>query len=234
MKWFKHFSDMHTGRSINNLMDEMGHMGLCFFLLMEMCSEKIDRNDVSRPDAFVFRFHPRKVRQNLRISQTNVRRLLDICRTNGQLEYDISEHEIKIMMPNMLNLLDRDIKKPRYDRAKTAPNTRLDKDKDKEEEEDGAHTAPPAPSLNATKEFNNRFQQEALKITEYMGSTPVGLALKRHSGKIFERFQTLENFKQFIIDSEARYDKTKKDQSLEGFLTMVIKCEIGAIVTNAK
>jgi len=132
MKWFKHYSDMHDGRSINNLMDELGHTGLCFFLLQEMCAEKFDGGDDE--GATTFQFHPRIVRQKLRISSVKLKRLLDYCSTNGLLSFQFSENSLQISMPILLDLQARDEKNARKRRANTAQKPRLDIEIDKERE----------------------------------------------------------------------------------------------------
>jgi len=133
VKWFKHFTDMHEGRSINDLLDQLGHTGLCFFLLQEMCARKLEKpedGELTEADC-LFHFHPRIVRQKLRISPANLRHLLDVCAANGLLSYNLTENSVEISMPILLNLLDRDSKKARHTRASDAEKQRLDKDKEK-------------------------------------------------------------------------------------------------------
>lgn len=138
MRWFKHYSDMHDGRTIGQLMEELGHTGLCFFLLQELCAGKLDKKlDQSLTDADCsFGFHTRTVRQKLRISQVNLERLLAICRANGQLDYKFTGNELEIKMPILLDLLDYDSKKSRSRRANFANQSRLEEEEDKEQEKD--------------------------------------------------------------------------------------------------
>jgi len=133
MRWFKHYSDMHEGQSINNLMDEMHHTGLCFFLLQELCAQKLEQENIEKNEA-VFTFHTRIVRQKLRISQVKLKSLLGHCRVNGLLSFEFRGNTLTIFMPILLELLDRDAKNARKTRAKHAQNTRLDIDKDKDKE----------------------------------------------------------------------------------------------------
>ena len=144
MKWFKHYSDMHKGRSINELLDRLGHTGLCFFLLQEMCAEKMGKSSESlegcaeslEERSTTFHFHHRVVRQNLRVSGANLLRLLGVCAEVGLLTFKFSEKTVEIKMPILLNLLDRDSKKARITRAFSAQKTILDKDKDEDKDED--------------------------------------------------------------------------------------------------
>lgn len=138
MKWFKHYSDNHRGRSINTLLDVMGHAGLSYFLLVEMCAEKVERKSgktLERSD-LLFRFRQRIVRQNLRLSLAKVELLLGTCQELALLSYEKIGEEFEIKMPMLLDLLDSDSKKSRYDRDTVATRTRLDKDKDKDKEID--------------------------------------------------------------------------------------------------
>lgn len=132
MKWFKHYSDNYKGKSVQFLFDELGHFGVAgYFILLEMCAEKLEqKSDESLTEVdLLFSFHQRIVRQNLRTSQTNLRRLLDICQTLGLLTFEVTQDLVEIKMPILLNLLDRDQKKPRLNRVTTATNKRLDKNR---------------------------------------------------------------------------------------------------------
>lgn len=134
MKWFKHYSDNQRGQSIQALLDEMGHTGLCYYPLVEMCVEKLDpsvERSIEKGDC-LFKFHSRVVRQNLRISPANLRRLLDICAANGLLSFQFSGNSLELSMPILLNLLDSDSKKARQTREKNATKSRLEKEKEKE------------------------------------------------------------------------------------------------------
>lgn len=151
---------MHQGRSINNLMDALGHTGLCFFLLQEMCAEKLEKKgDQLLTDAdCLFDFHLRFVRQTLRISPANLRRLLDVCAANGLLSFEFSGNSLRIKMPILLNLLDRDTKKARQRRASDAQKCRLDKEeeRDKEREEEIEKSILSKAPKNANKELNRK------------------------------------------------------------------------------
>lgn len=128
---------MHRGRSINDLLDQLGHTGLCFFLLQEMCAEKLEKDDQGLTEADCsWTFHTRIVRQNLRISPVNLVRLLDACAMNGLLSFEFSGSSLTISMPILLNLLERNTKRARKTRTTSAQKSPLDKDIDKEEERD--------------------------------------------------------------------------------------------------
>jgi len=135
MRWFKHFSDNHRGQSIQALMDEHGHMGpCCYFFLMEMCAEKLEKNDSS--SAPVFTFHEKLIRSVFRTNRRTSLALLETFQKLNLIFFRTSGNFFEIEMPILLNLLDRDMKKPRLKRGSDAQNTRLDKELDKDKEED--------------------------------------------------------------------------------------------------
>lgn len=130
MRWFKHYTDNHKGKSIQFLFDSFGYFGVAgYYILLEMCAEKLEqKSDESLTEVdLLFSFHQRIVRQNLRTSLTNLRRLLDQCQTLGLLKFEISSDLIEIKMPILLNLLDSDQKKPRLNRVTSANSLRLEK-----------------------------------------------------------------------------------------------------------
>lgn len=140
MKWFKHYTDNHRGQSIQTLMDECGHLGLGYYVLLEMCAEKLEKltdRGLTEADCS-FSFHRRVVQQSLRTSPAKLKHLLDTCATLGLLRFALTETIIKINIPMLLDLLDRDTKKARSRRVSDAAKCRLDKDidKDKDKEED--------------------------------------------------------------------------------------------------
>ena len=147
MNFFKHFTDAHRGQSMQSLLDELGHTGpCCYWILVEMCADKLSM----RPDAGLsesdckFSFHPRIVRQNLRISVAKLQRMLDICQGLTLLSYDLSENSLNISMPKLLESLDRDAKRARQTRAKPAAKSGLEEEVEEEVEvEVEAHAPPP-------------------------------------------------------------------------------------------
>lgn len=142
MRWFKHFTDNHRGRSVQYLMDEMGHSGLCYFILMEMCAEKLERPSSSADEQKIngglsaddceFIFHRRVVESALRLRRAAVERLLGSCQTSNLFSYKIEGEFIKIKMPILLDLLDYDSKRSRSRRANVASGSRLDTYTDKD------------------------------------------------------------------------------------------------------
>lgn len=165
MKWFKHFSDNHRGQSVQNLLDELGHTGLCYYILMEMCAEKLDksREETLTESDCLFSFHGRVVRQTLRISPTTLRRLLDVCATNGLLSFEFAGSSIKISMPILLNLLERNTKKARKTRTESAQKTHLEREveeeREREVERESSKSTKSTPKEKHNTELNKKVWQ---------------------------------------------------------------------------
>ena len=139
MRWFKHFSDNHRGQTVQTLMNEYGHSGpAAYYFIMEMCAEKVETK--SECSDFVFTFKRPYFDNILRMKRKSTDNILRTLSEAGVLKSEANENEVRIEMPILLNLLDRDLKKPRLVRASNAQNPRLDieidKDKDKDKELD--------------------------------------------------------------------------------------------------
>jgi len=142
MIWFKHYTDNHRGRSMQFLFDEMGHTGIaCWYILMEMCAEKLEKS-LSKEDC-VFEFHERILRDNLRLSRTNVRRMLDLCATFAMLSYETDGTFVKIKMPKLAELLHPDLKRARQRPGRIQAASRLDLELELNKEEEVAAVVAP-------------------------------------------------------------------------------------------
>lgn len=150
MRWFKHFTDNHRGRSVQYLMDELGHSGLCYFIIMEMCAEKLERPNGLETDRKLsgslsdddceFSFHRRVVESALRLRRAAVERLLSCCQTSNLLTYSLDGELIKIKMPILLDLLDYDSKRSRTVRGGISKRSRLESESESESEKNQKHT----------------------------------------------------------------------------------------------
>lgn len=139
MKWFKHHTDAHEGRSLMTLFDELGHAGPnCYWILLELCAAKLEKKpdeDLTKADC-KFNFHLRKVRERFRLSSTKVESWFNLASTLGLLTFQISEREIEISFPQIIEILESDQKKSRAKSVSAPPETRLEEDKDKEEDKE--------------------------------------------------------------------------------------------------
>jgi hypothetical protein len=200
---------MHRGRSITALMDELGHTGLCFFLIQEMCAEKLEKrgNEKLTEEDCVFSFHRKVIQQLLRLRPVGIDRLLVSCSSAGLLQYVATEDEIIIKMPILLNLLDRDSRRARSTRVRDAQRARLDKEE--EEERECAPRARAAQPLSSTKKFELKFNEDFKKFEEWLGAlvsfTPM---FKNRLPEIYEVWKdNKEGFSSFV---ESRLKKAKE------------------------
>jgi hypothetical protein len=137
MKWFKCFCDNHRGRTVNKLLDEVGHSGaLIYYFIMELCVEKfeIERGAIASESDCVFTFNRRVIVSVARAKWPTVARVLAIGAECTVWEWKANGNEIEIKFPMLLDLLDKEAKRPRKKRERAAKKSRLDKDKDKEED----------------------------------------------------------------------------------------------------
>lgn len=128
MRWFKHFTDNHRGRSVQTLMDQMGHAGLGIYILMELCAEKLhkDSGNILTSSDLVFRFHPRVLDNALRMKRKSTENILRISQECNLLKYVYSENEVIIEMPILLNLLEKNYKKSPLRGLKVSQKVPLD------------------------------------------------------------------------------------------------------------
>lgn len=225
MIWFKHFTDNHRGRSMQFLFDEMGHTGIaCWYILMEMCAEKLEKS-LSKEDC-VFEFHERILRDNLRLSRTNVRRMLDLCATFAMLSYDTDGTFVKIKMPKLAELLHRDLKTARHRHGKSAAAPRLELDKELEEEEEKAAVVdnfkvekPNAPPSRPSGYAKFEAQFEDLKFHEEAMRTFCDLQPKLRSTWMFRNkllegkavFPDRDDFYEFLMQTHRSIQDAKPD-----------------------
>lgn len=153
MRWFKHFTDNHRGRSMDRLFNEMGHAGWGIYVLMEICAEKLEKlpdREILESDC-VFGFSWRAVENALRMKRKSARQLLGTCQECNLLSWEGNDFEIKISMPILLKLLEYDQRKSRADSAGKPPPARLEKNRvEKNRKEENridiiCPEAPPAP-----------------------------------------------------------------------------------------
>lgn len=121
------------------LFDELGHAGPnCYWILVAICVEKLDKEQgrkFTEADC-EFHFHERLIREKFRLSRPKIQAWLDLAQTLDLLSFEISKSEIKIVMPKLLESLDRDAKRARHKRGETATDARLEGDKEEEREKD--------------------------------------------------------------------------------------------------
>lgn len=132
MKWFKHFTDNHRGKTVQYLLDELGYFGPFFKdTLLEMCAEKLDRKtdrELSDDDCR-FIFHRRVVESATRAKRSTVGRALVAGQTANFWTFTEDGEYFKIFAPILLDLLEYDQKKSRQRNALKVPESRLEKNR---------------------------------------------------------------------------------------------------------
>lgn len=216
MKFFKHFTDAHRGRSVQGLLDKLGHMGLTYWIIVEMCVEKLDEKlDVKNAGERLtesdceFEFHQRILRQNLRVSPTNLRKILDICGTFGLLSYEIAGDSVKISMPKILKSLERTKKKDVKSTSNSRPNDVLDKEEDIDTNKDINWSYEAELCLQAVRKFKSDsmalnwlgksregYVSELGGIPFFRTLTPNSYEVRRLSGLIKNAWESLQSAKE--------------------------------------
>jgi hypothetical protein len=143
MRWFKHFSDNHRGQTVQTLMNDHGHAGVAaYYIIMELCAEKFEPivqkkgDPLSEHSDFVFTFKRPYFDNVLRMKRKRSENVLRTLSESGVLIAEVTQNEVKIEMPILAKLLDRDMKKPRLKRESNAQKPRLDKDLDLDKDKD--------------------------------------------------------------------------------------------------
>lgn len=200
MKFIKHFTDAHRGKSLLAVRRELGMAGIgMYWTLVELCGEKLEKlatEEYSEAHCH-FEFEVGYFCQKLGTRPTYVRKILDIFQTSGLLLAESSEYEIKISMPKLLESLDRDSKRARQERAGAAPKR---KRKNKREEKEYIHAS--------------AFDRLSKKYLELFKGTVVGPALERFKTqmtdltKIAELELAMDNYRKVLDANEWRQPKT--------------------------
>lgn len=134
MRWFKHFSDNHRGKSVQYLLDELGYFGPFFKdTLLEMCAEKLEQKSDREltADDCTFTFHRRVVESATRAKRSTVVRALVGGQSANFWSFTEEGEYFKISAPILVDLLEYDQKKSRPRRAQIAPGSRLESEKEK-------------------------------------------------------------------------------------------------------
>lgn len=145
MKWFKHYADNHRGKTIQNAFDKMGYKAYAIYVLMEICSEKLEGRTTKKDlkeDDFIFTFNATYLRSVLRLKSVQIELLLSLFSQPNWLSFSRTDQEFTIKMPILLELLNRDEFRTRQERATYAQSARLEKEKEKEKEVEEERTAP--------------------------------------------------------------------------------------------
>ncbi len=212
MKFFKHFTDAHQGRSMQALMNKFGLEGYAaFFILTEICASKLEKepNQKFTEEHLKFTFNERIVREKLRMRSTKVELFLNYCSTLDLLQFTKDQDEINFYFPKLLESLDRDTKRARTVRATAAPKIKkkIKKKIVEVEETQTAQTAAPISSekkkreiikIKNAQELVNTFSEEFLaQLRETYGDHFVGQEIPQMALKIIATEDYKTNYQSF-------------------------------------
>lgn len=141
MKFFKHFTDAHRGKSLQQLKRRFGFDGIGrYWTFIELCAEKMTKEQASEftEEHCVFEFERSYLMlslgyANLKQASSYLQAMaeLGLCSVEAQGEL------YRCSVPKLLECMDRDSKRARQERAAGAPKKKIKKKiKDKEEDKD--------------------------------------------------------------------------------------------------
>ncbi len=145
MQFFKHFTDSNSGKSLRQVRRKLGMAGIGqYWALVEICAKKLRKKESEEfTEAHcVFEFDVIVVADNLGTKPGYLGNILGTFQDYSLIKFNIVDFIVRIEMPKLLEYLDRDAKRPRKPRAKSALKIK-NKDKDKEEDKEGRVSAFP-------------------------------------------------------------------------------------------
>lgn len=255
MKWFKHYADARHSRFLSKLKQNTGREGLCrYWELLEFLCEKFDGKDFTFvvPNSVIrqllgFRSYkhqqffadqlasiPGSVDDQSAISPGSVG---DQSGTDPGLIVHQSANDWRIEAPILLDLLGRDFKAARSERAKAAPKNknknRLDSslqianDNDSQLEKNLKNK-----KQNSTQKFDFRFSKENLELTEFFAKYELN-DLSKLNFLIIEHFVTLQTFYDWVAGVEQSFLKNKTSGAESGnsktYFRFSLKSELGLL-----
>lgn len=229
MRWFKHFSDNHRGRSMQFLFDQYGHKSLSYYILLEMCADKLEKTkelEVDENDC-VFYFHERTLTTNLRLNRTTLHKLLRSCEEYSLFSCEFSKKEIKIKMPMLLNLLEKNFKKRPKKGLTEAFNSPLDIDKDLDLNRDSI------PKSEVFDRIKLDYSPDKPKFIEVLKKYGQEKNFKLKVPELMFRFETPEELESFIdkLDSSKKVNEIGSEnlQAAVNYIAVALKKEAGII-----
>ena len=155
MKWFKHYSNAHESEILSEIIEKLGYEGYgLYWRLFEIIASNFDGENTS------FSFRTSMVKRLIGIrTLVKLRHIADICSYKSSIDIKINKELIEIEAPMLLNLKDRDYKKPRKKRDEYA----LDKRREEKIREDKSGRAKDAPSESNFIDFKNPTKEEFLR-----------------------------------------------------------------------
>lgn len=179
MKFFKHFTDAHRGKSLKPIRRKFGMAGIgMWWTLVELCAEKLDKDEsesfTEAHCAFEFdRFH---LASELGTKQVRLENILGSFSDHSLIESESSGNIIRIKMPKLLECLDRDSRRARTERGQAAPKIK-NKIKNKSDHLNLDWRKAAGAVLEMTKRYGNWSKDEA-EVRDTIGDSLFDLATR--------------------------------------------------------
>lgn len=202
MRWFKHFTDNHRGRTVQRLLDEVGHGGAtAYYFIIELCAEKLEKipgRELSDNDC-IFTFNQKVIQNVTRMKRKSIQNVIRIGAECGVWEAKANGNEIEIKMPILLDLLDRDLKGTRSRRAQDAqkPRPELDIELDKD------NTLNDKTVVVESFDFKNIYEQYPRK-----SGSSVGIEKLKKKIKAQDDYDLVQK----AVQNFSRYHRIKKTE----------------------
>lgn len=140
MKFFKHFTDAHSGETLMEIRRKLGMAGVGqWWTLIEVCAQKLEKrtDEEFTKDHCVFQFDRTHLGFILGTKPKQLGIILGTFQEHSDIVAKQNGNIVIIEMPKLLECLDRDYQRARQPRATDAPKKKIEIKKKKEEEEGG-------------------------------------------------------------------------------------------------
>lgn len=165
LRWFKHYVDASQSESLASFEEELGFEGMGrYWRLLEFLAKNFDGKEPT------FRIHRRNVREMLRHRSWNdCRTFMERFGNVRGLLVEYSENVYEIKAPILLELLSRDFKLARQERAETAPKNKEIRDKNKElrKKKKSIGTTEVVPPANAKNALADGDEKLGIKVSKF-------------------------------------------------------------------
>lgn len=237
MRFFKHFTDNYRGRTVQALIDEMGLEGVgIYYMLIEICAEKLEKpkdRPIDERD-LTFSFHRLFLQNNMRCRWTKLQLCLNLVATKSLLSWNLVGNEVKIHLPMLLDLLDRDLKGARNLRAKDAQNPRLELELELELEEEGEKKKTEnakASIVNASANMESHFDPKNQLLLQFIKRNRM-FSLTKYIEKISLQYESLEVFREEVnslLEAFHKKDPRASAADAKKYVEVCIKKQIGVM-----
>lgn len=219
MKFFKHYVT-YEGRKMTQLMDTFGHAGYaCYFILLEMCAEKLETLVGIEPDANLkFSFSVTILRRKWRLSATNVRRMCHQCATLNLFSFTEVGLEFNFELPKFAESFDREARRARVARGQAAGIPRLELERELELEKElesntvcsvasSQSSLAPLPARKKCTTSLVKFEN-SLELMKSFDNETLSVWTQLYPDETFQRREVLKAWDYYVRTNPAKMPKT--------------------------